>query len=87
MPNAITCRELIEFLDDYVADRLTPPMRQIFEQHLGMCRHCRDYLTTYKATIDLARGAHHDAHAADAKVGNQNPEDIVRAVLAARRSN
>ena len=79
MTTSITCRELIEFLDDYVADRLTPDVRQSFEHHLGVCPACRDFLKTYKDTTTLARGAM-AYRTEDAAV----PEDVVQAILAAR---
>lgn len=82
MASSITCRELIDFLDDYVAGRLEPSAHQTFEQHLGICRHCRDYLATYRQTIALARGAMSND---DSNVTHSMPEDVVQAVLAARK--
>jgi anti-sigma factor RsiW len=53
----VTCRELIEFLDDYVADALPAGVRRQFEWHLKLCPACRRYLKTYRRTIDLERRA------------------------------
>jgi anti-sigma factor RsiW len=83
MKTAITCRELIEFLDDYVADRLASNVRERFESHLSVCRHCWDYLATYRETIALARGAMR-SETADAAAAL--PDELVRAILAARAS-
>jgi len=73
-----TCRELIEFLDDYVAGRLPLARRLAFEAHLALCRECRAYLASYRQTMALAR---------DAEEGGETgamppmPEDMVRAIL------
>jgi anti-sigma factor RsiW len=84
MSKAITCRELIDFLNDYIEARLEDPMRESFERHLGACSHCREYLATYRQTIALARGAWNEA---EADVARDVPEDIVRAVLEARQAS
>lgn len=52
----ITCKELIDFLDDYVADDLEPSRRIEFERHLRVCPSCRAYLASYRETIRLTRG-------------------------------
>ena len=73
----VTCRELIEFLDDYVAGELDATRREAFESHLSECRACRSYLATYRTTIRLS------AEAADA-AAERVPEDLVRAIMAAQ---
>ncbi|MBL9147385.1 MAG: zf-HC2 domain-containing protein [Phycisphaerae bacterium] len=72
----LTCRDLIEFLDDYVADRQPPELRVAFESHLAECRHCRDYLRTYSDTIAVARASLCDESRAGAL-----PEDLVQAIV------
>ena len=42
--------ELIDFLDDYVADALPAEVRRRFEEHLARCALCVDYLATYRDT-------------------------------------
>jgi anti-sigma factor RsiW len=81
MPPPITCRELIDFLDDYVEERLGASVRATFEAHLAACRHCREYLRTYRDTIRLAQSA--CAETGDG-IPASMPGDIVRAVLAAK---
>lgn len=76
----ISCRELIGFLDDYVAGVQTEPVRQEFERHLAACPRCIDYLRTYRATMTLCRATRE----ADAEFA-EPPADLVKAVLAARR--
>lgn len=55
MPEPLTCREFIEFLDAYCDDTLAAARRAEFEEHLGECRACRAYLEEYRATVRLAR--------------------------------
>lgn len=56
----ITCKELIDFLDDYVADDLPPARRHEFERHLKVCPSCVAYVTSYRDTIQMARHAYPD---------------------------
>lgn len=79
----MTCRELIEFLDEYEAGAQRPEVRAEFERHLRVCPQCRDYLKTYRDTLVLARASceeHGD------RVPDEVPEDLVRAVLSAQRA-
>jgi anti-sigma factor RsiW len=77
----MTCRELVEFLDDYIAGDLPTAQKQIFEEHLAECEDCENYLGSYKTTISLSKAAGKD-DAVPADV----PDKLVRAVLAARRA-
>jgi anti-sigma factor RsiW len=77
----MTCRELVEFLTDYLDGLLSEPDRVCFEQHLGECPDCVAYLATYRETIRLAKVACADADTIPPDV----PEDLIRAVLAAYR--
>ena len=73
----MTCRELMEFLIDYLEGGLTPAERAAFDEHLAECPPCVDYLGMYEATIRLSKGAF-------AAPPEKPPEDLVRAILAAR---
>ncbi len=75
----LTCRELSEFIADYVAGALGPQERSLFDEHLAECPDCRDYLRTYADTIRLAKDAY-----ADDPVPPQVPEQLVRAILRSR---
>jgi anti-sigma factor RsiW len=77
----MTCRELTEFLDAYLAGELSPAEAAEFERHLAVCDACVRYLDSYEKTVELT-GA---AFAADAKVDEVVPEELLRAILAARR--
>ena len=78
--SALTCREVVDFLDDYVAGALAPAVRTRFEEHLAVCPQCVAYLDSYAETIRLGKAAFAgDEAAAEA------PAQLVDAILAARR--
>jgi anti-sigma factor RsiW len=68
---------------DYLSDELAPEPRTLFEHHLHLCDNCRKYLTTYKETVKLGKRAFEDE---DAALPRDVPEELVKAILAARRS-
>lgn len=78
----MTCRELIEFLDDYLAGDLPPESAARFHQHLAVCRSCVAYLDSYRATIALGR----DAFRNNDMLPPDLPLGLLRAVLAAREA-
>jgi anti-sigma factor RsiW len=80
MAAKLTCRELIEFLDDYVEERLSAPERARFEDHLARCTRCVEYLQGYRATLRAAAIACEE----DA-VPPSVPEELVAAILASRQ--
>ena len=77
----INCRQLIEFLDEYIAGDLEAPRREDFERHLKVCPSCRAYLQSYRETIAMARGAFNDP--------TTLPPELMTAILAtvARNTN
>ncbi len=79
----MTCKDLIDFLDDYLAGALPPGQRERFEEHLAVCRDCANYLDSYKRTVLLGRAAF--AMPED-PVPQDVPQDLLRAILAARPS-
>jgi anti-sigma factor RsiW len=79
----ITCRELIEFLHLYLDGELPPDRRAEFDRHLAVCDSCVHYLETYKTASALGRNAWTEP---EALVGEEVPEELVSAILAARRS-
>jgi anti-sigma factor RsiW len=74
------CRELAEFLMDYVGDELPATVRAEFEVHLSRCHNCHEYLTQYQDTIKAGKIACGEDHTLLEDV----PEDLVKAILAAR---
>ena len=78
----MTCKALVEFLDQYLADELPPEVRRSFDEHLAKCENCARYLKSYRSTTELAaRAAKHPADVPPSDV----PEELVHAVLSARR--
>lgn len=78
----ITCREFVEFLDDYVSRVLPEAARMAFDAHLAACPSCVAYMKTYQATVRAGKGGFASREgSAPADV----PEELVRAVLAACR--
>jgi anti-sigma factor RsiW len=78
----MTCRELVEFLMDYLDGQLSEPERMCFEEHLGECPDCVAYLATYREAIRLGKEA---CTAGNDSIPTDVPEELVRAILAARR--
>jgi anti-sigma factor RsiW len=82
-PAWVTCRELVEFLDDYLAGVLPEAKRDEFNFHLSSCPPCVSYMQSYVEAARLGKAAlaATDEPAADV------PEDLVQAILAARKKD
>jgi anti-sigma factor RsiW len=78
----MTCREVADFLADYLSNALAADVRAQFEQHLSVCPNCQAYLATYRVTIELGRRAYATP---DADAQTEVPGDLVRAILNAVR--
>ncbi|HSF19813.1 MAG TPA: zf-HC2 domain-containing protein [Vicinamibacteria bacterium] len=76
----MTCREFIDFIQEYLEGSLPPAERESFLEHLALCPSCVAYLETYQQTILLAKDAFRDL---DATVPDEVPEALVSAILAA----
>lgn len=76
------CREIADFLMAYVDGELPDDQRQVFDAHMTACPCCAKYLASYRTTVALGREAlcgddEHDT--------GDLPDELIRAVLAARR--
>lgn len=78
----MTCRDLTDFLDDYVSGALAADRREEFEDHLRQCADCRKYLDSYRRTIALSKGAMGSGESGTAL---EMPEALRRAIEAGRR--
>lgn len=78
----LTCRDFVEFLDDYLSGALAPDRLVPFNAHLSQCPSCVSYLKTYRATIDLGRAA---LSRSEEPVPKEVPEELVRAILETRK--
>ena len=83
MPLMITCQQFEAFILAYLEDELPNKQRRVFELHMKVCRECRDYLAAYRRTIEVSKRAFESP---DDPVPEEVPEDLVKAVLAARNS-
>jgi anti-sigma factor RsiW len=80
----VTCRELIEFLDDYVAGDLSEEQLRTFDEHLGICPDCVSYLESYRRTIGLERASY---GIPDDDVPEEVPQRLIEAILAVRKTS
>ena len=76
----MTCRELAEFIADYLVGELAADVRDRFEQHLAVCPNCQKYLRSYTETTTLGKRAFDD----DSPLPSTVPEELIQAILAAR---
>ena len=78
----MTCREFVEFLMAYLDGELPEAQRRVFESHMEVCAACVNYLASYEATVALGRRL---AEQGEASLPEDVPEELVDAILAARR--
>ena len=79
----MTCREFADFMTDYLSGELSSESHAQFEKHLSLCANCRKYLRSYEETVKLGKRAFEDE---DAALPADVPEELVKAILAGRRS-
>ena len=79
----MTCREFADFMAEYLSGALPSDNRAAFERHLRLCVNCQRYLAGYEQTVKLGQRAFDDD---DAALPSQVPEDLVKAILSARRA-
>jgi anti-sigma factor RsiW len=78
----MNCRQFIEFLTAYRAGELPDDQRAEFERHLQKCPPCVCYMRTYETTIELAKDC---CCCDDTPVPDEVPDQLVKAILAARK--
>ena len=84
LPLMVTCQELEGFMVDYLDGTLPRAQRRKFDLHLRLCPDCWRYLEAYQRTISLSQAACRDP---DAPVPADVPEELVKAILAAREKD
>jgi anti-sigma factor RsiW len=77
----VTCKDVASFILEYLENELDEATRERFEQHLSICPNCVRYLAHYRATITAGREAFQEP---SGTLPPEVPEDLVRAILAAR---
>ncbi len=83
MPGQLTCVEFDRFVHDYQEGSLSPRERRAFDLHMELCPMCRVYFESYLQTIELGRRI---SATDDASAPAELPEELVSAILAARRA-
>ena len=75
----MTCREMTEFLADYIVGELEPDVHAEFETHLSACPNCTTYMVQYRGVIVAAR----TAYDADGQLEAESamPDELVRIIL------
>ncbi|MBI5764799.1 MAG: zf-HC2 domain-containing protein [Planctomycetes bacterium] len=80
----MTCREIADFLMQYLDGELPRRQRATFELHLANCPACRVYVESYERTVTLARSS---KSAADVSITESMPDELVRLILESRSRN
>ena len=83
-PAVLTCREFVALLYDYLLGLLGAERTAEMNAHLATCPSCVAYLKTYEASIRMGRSA---LAPSDDPVPAGVPEELIQAVLAARRKS
>ncbi|MCG8355408.1 MAG: zf-HC2 domain-containing protein [Kiloniellales bacterium] len=81
LPLMVRCREIEDFILDYIDGTLPMGQRMAFELHLLVCRDCRKYIAAYRRSIALARAAAAEPEKPPVDIV---PADLITAILAAR---
>ena len=83
LPLMITCGEFEAFIMDYLDGSLPTIKRAVFKMHLFLCMDCQRYLAAYERSIALGKAAFDDPND---PVPADVPEDLVQAILAAKKA-
>lgn len=76
----MTCREVTEFLMDYVARELPADVLADFESHLSRCPNCRTFLAQYQDTVKAGKQVFHEE---EADVTTALPAELLKAIMEA----
>ncbi|OAI41872.1 hypothetical protein AYO40_02170 [Planctomycetaceae bacterium SCGC AG-212-D15] len=80
----MNCREFTEFLHEYLFGNLPAEERAAFDEHLAECPWCVAYLDSYRKTMQLEQAAFTGLE--NAPPPADAPEELIQAILRARRS-
>ncbi len=75
----LTCREFVDFLHAYIDMELPAKRATVFDRHLAVCPDCESYVDSYRRTMSLS------TEAMKTLGKREIPEDLVRAILDARK--
>ncbi len=77
----ITCKQLCEFLYDFVEGELPADRRESFEAHVKMCPPCEQYLKQYEHTIRMTKRCMCPGVEKPPPV----PDDMIKAIMTAMK--
>lgn len=85
----LPCDHCVEFLQDYLEDRLPAAEKRRFDAHIALCPDCETFLQNYKTTIALtgalaAPPSGAPAAAAPDPSFSPVPDHVIAAILHAR---
>lgn len=75
----LTCKEIADFLGDYLERELPQPAASEFERHLSLCPECVCFLNSYRDTILAEKRSHVECGEARPEI----PKDLAQAIVAA----
>ena len=76
----MSCKDVAEFLMDYLDGTLPLAQRMSFKLHVSLCPDCRRYIDSYKKTVEISKIAH------DTPELPTPPEELVQAILKSRKT-
>lgn len=74
----VNCQQAFELIGDFVDSDLSLKGRTRLRLHLLICRHCRRYFSSYRATIRAEKNAFLDV---DEPGADEIPDDLIAAIL------
>jgi anti-sigma factor RsiW len=77
----MNCRDIIEFLAEYLDGELSVTTHTEFERHLAICQSCVAYLATYRETIRVSRFV----SVQKSDLLDDAPEELIEAILHSRQ--
>ena len=80
----MTCREVVDFLTEYLEGALPTEQHRLFTTHLEECRDCVMYVKSYEEAVRLGKTA---LSRTDEPVSPDVPEELVQGILTARRKS
>ena len=80
----LTCRDFIDVIMAWLDEELEPATRKRFGEHLAACVDCAHYLRSYQMTVALGKSVC-GPDDPNGLVPDDVPEELVQAVLAARK--
>lgn len=78
----MTCRDATELIAEYIEGHLPFRRRLSLGLHMALCRYCRNYLDSYRKTIQASRSAF-----AETSPSKELPEDLIQEILSARKQD